>query len=428
MAVVGRAISQVKHGFYGWRVVGLMMGPRAGASGAVINGNSLFIIPLEESLGMSRGLVSILFTLGGMVGAVSAPLGGVLIDRFGSRKVLLASILVFATGFLLFSQADSVLIVFVVYLGVISLGFEPIAYSGSTVVVNAWFNKYKTTAMAVLTVGTALGGLVIVPILAVAIDVWGWRVAAALAALIVLLVGLPAVVFTRNTPEEMGYQPDGIGGRATHALPSPKALTAGLSTLGAMRTRSFWMLTGAVVCFGTTMVTIQIHFVPIMVWKGLDEVDAALLVGLRSFLSIPVVLTIGWLGDRFTRVKVAAVVVTLLGAGVVVLEVGNAVWTYWIAVLLMAGSIGLYPLMWSTVGDTFGRRSFATLRGIITALQVLGIVGMPIMAGFIFDWTGAYTWALWPIVVLAGLSATFMLLTPRNSYTSAATEAPAGRL
>ena len=335
------------------------------------------------------------------------------------------SILLFSAGFLLFSQSQNVLTVFLVYVGVISLGFDALAYGCSTVMVNAWFNKYKSAAMAMLNSGTALGALVVVPILAFSIEYWSWRVAAAVAGLIVLLVGMPAVLFTRNTPEEMGYEPDGTGGRTV--LPSTQAQGAasGLTVMQAMRTRTFWTLTGAVAAFGTTLVTLQIHFVPIMVWKGMDEVGGALLVTLRYFVGIPMVVTIGWMADRLSRLRVGMVAATLLALGIAVLELGNAVWIFWVATILMAPSLSLYALMWASVGDAFGRRSFATIRGIITAIQVVGILGVPILAGYVFDQTGAYTIALWLLVGTSAMSAVFMALTLRGSRTVASGARPA---
>ena len=374
---------------------------------------------------MTRGLVSILFAVGNAVGALAAPPTGALMDRFGVRKVLLATILLFSTGFLLFSVSQNVLTVFLVYVGVISLGFDALAYGCSTVVVNAWFNKYKSAAMAMLNSGTALGALIVVPILAFAIDIWSWRVAAALAGLIILLVGLPAVLFARNTPEEMGYEPDGIGGRTVLPPTQVQPTVSGLTAMQAMRTRTFWMLAGAVAAFGTTLVTVQIHFVPIMVWKGMDEVGGSLLVTLRYFVGIPMVITIGFMADRLSRLRVGIVAAILLAFGFAILERGNAVWIIWVATILMAPSLSLYALMWASVGDAFGRRSFATIRGIITAIQVVGILGVPILTGYIFEWTGAYTLALWMLAGIAALSAAFMALTPRGIRTVASGARPA---
>jgi MFS family permease len=89
---------------------------------------------------------------------------------------------------------------------------------------------------------------------------------------------------------------------------------------------------------------------------------------------------------------------------------------FWMAVLLMAGSQGFFPLVWATVGEAFGRRSFGAIRGTASAFQVVPSSTMPILAGLLYDWTGGYTLALWITFLLAGISSALLLLTPRVIY------------
>ena len=181
------------------------------------------------------------------------------------------------------------------------------------------------------------------------------------------------------------------------------------------------MLAGAAFFIGATLTAVQIHFVPILVWKGMSEVSAALVFTVWAFLSIPCVIAAGWAGDRYRRLTVAFVVVLSTGSGIALLNVGGTSWTLWVAVLLISSSAALYPLMWATAGEAFGRRAYSTIRGSIMALQIGGILGMPVLTGYVFDWTGAYTVPLWMASGFTVMSAFFMVLTPRRREAAAVT-------
>src|SRR5665811_1269732 len=89
--------------FKGWRIVGLMLGPRAAGTGTFIIGATLFVLPLERDLGLPRSVSSLLFATGATIGSLAAPASGAIMDRYGPRWVLLASVLIAAAGYVLFA-------------------------------------------------------------------------------------------------------------------------------------------------------------------------------------------------------------------------------------------------------------------------------------------------------------------------------------
>jgi len=410
-------LQQKRGRFYAWRILALMLGPRAGGAGVVQFSSTAFVIPLETTLGVSRSLISAILTLGLTVSSLTSPVLGILIDKFGARKVLFATTLLVGGGFMLLSQAHSVLVVGIAYIGFVGLGFMTLAFQGTSVIVNNWFDKYKAMAMSILQVGASFGAFILVPLLAYIIDSMGWREAAFVAGVIIIVLGIPGVVFSRNTPEEVGLGPDGIPRDPVLTSRSPMApeLT-GLTAMQAARTTVFWTLSFATVFSTAATFTLLLHFVPILVWKGMTPLGAAGLVGALAAISIPIVLLVGALGDRFHRPKVAAVLSAVVGLGVLVLILGTELWTFWIAVVLISGIQGLFPLVWAATGEAFGRRAFGTIRGAITAVQVLGTATMPVIAGTIFDRTGSYTIALWMVIGCTLLTSLFFLLTPRMTY------------
>ena len=65
-------------------------------------------------------------------------------------------------------------------------------------------------------------------------------------------------------------------------------------------------------------------------------------------------------------------------------------------------SDGITPLNWGAIGDYFGRRHYATLRGIINLSYSWALLSVPFATGWWFDQYTSYTV---PIVVSLGAAA-----------------------
>ena len=389
-----------------------MLGPRAGGTGVYILGGTLFVIPLEESLGLQRSTSALLFALGSTMASVSAFASGAIMDRYGPRLVLLGSVLISALGYLLFAAAQNTVVVFIVFVFVISPVILNVAFNASAAYINNWFHRSKATAMSILQVGSGMGALIIVPTLAFAIDTWDWRIAAVVGAAFIVAFGLPAAVFSRNTPEELNMMPDGepwTSEARSVTIWEPTAKEA-------FRTRSFWFLVAAVLCFGGAQAGLQVHFVPVMVWKGLDGVEGALILTVMALVSTPAVLVMGPLADRLGRLRVAGMMSALVATGVVLLNLGDSRVSIWGAALIMAPNFGMYPLIWAALGHAFGRKAFSTIRGGVMALQAPATLGLPILAGVLFDSTGSYASVLWIIAGLWAVTAIFLFLAPSHTH------------
>ena len=416
MAFLSTALDRVSHSFLGWRMVGLMLPPRAVGTGIFIVGSTLFVIPLEQSLGIQRSVTSLLFALSGLVGGVTAPLSGALMDRVGPRRVLLGSVVVMAVGYGLFAVSPNVAFLFAVFMLPIGLTSLNVAYNGSSGLVNNWFERYKATAMSALQVGSGLGVLLLVPALALTIETWGWRIAAVAAGAAVLLIGFPATWFSRDTPEEMGLLPDGAPAADLGSPPAGEG--TGQSARAALRTPAFWVMTAAGVCFGGALSGMTIHFVPVLVWKGMDPVTGALVLTMSAAVGMPLALVAGPLADRFGPLNVAAVVSLVAGAGIAVINVAQQEWAIWGGALLFSVYFSLYSLLWAALGRTFGRRAYSTIRGYMMAGQIGGTTGVPVLAGVLFDRSGSYALTLWLIVGLWAASALLLALAARQRPTA----------
>ena len=408
--------------FYGWWVVAATCAVNAIGGGVYFYGFSVFFLPIKTALNLSSASTSLIFSLSRAEGAVEGPIAGYLIDKFGPRIMLTIGAFIVAIGYILLSQVNSFLWFLTIYLGVISLAFNA-TFSGSTMaVVNNWFIRRKGLAMAISIAAYSLGGSIIAPLLAFGIHHLGWRTTMALSGIMLAAVVVPFAQLLRSSPEALGLKPDGDTPRIESKLDKvgvkPTLSSVDFTVSEALRTKSYWLLAIGTMLRTGTLGTLIVHFVPIMVWKGNSEQTAAVMLGIMAFLSIPMRIGIGWLGDRWSRSKMLAAGMALGAFSLIILQNANSSFQVWLFISVFSVVEGLSALNWALVGDYFGRKRFATLRGILSLVYSWGMIVMPIVAGGIFDRTGSYNTVIWIFVgmYICGTILFLVIQRPRTPF------------
>ena len=400
--------------FYGWWMVALGCAMRCLGGGLHHYGFSVFFLPLSLDLGLSRAATSLAFSLARAEGALEGPLAGYCIDRFGPRPIMFVAILLSGVGYVLLSTVQNYFQFLVVYLGVICLSYGAGFMHSPMVLANTWFIRRRSMAMTLISASIGIGGTLFSPLLAFAVQAWGWRWAAVLAGLSFLIIGLPLAAPVRRSPESMGLLPDGDSPEKSsepNLSQRPLQLPREDSRpTQAMRTRAFWLLVVATSLRVAGLGTVMVHFIPIMVWKGLSETRAALLLGTFAFLALPSHLLLGWAADYVSKPRLMALGMLIASGALLLLVQGDNEWHLWTFTVLFTVVEAIFPVSWATVGDLFGRRFFATIRGTMALFYMWGTVTAPVLAGFIYDRSQTYAPTLWGLVVLFILAALFYLL------------------
>src|SRR5262245_53680391 len=258
--------------FYGWRMVGLVSAIRILGGGLHNYGFTVFFLPLSQDLGLSRAATSLAFSLARAEGAIEGPFVGYLIDRFGPRPMILVATISCGLGYILLSTVDSYALFLVVYLGIISLSFTPGFVHAPMAVGNSWFIRWRARAMTVISSAVPIGGTLITPLLAMAVQNWGWRWGAIGAGVLFIAVGIPLGMGVRSTPESIGLLPDGEASdpassqtKSAHVDARTESVRADPTLRQAMKSWAFWLFTIAMTVRVSAYSTITVHFVPIMV-------------------------------------------------------------------------------------------------------------------------------------------------------------------
>lgn len=395
--------------FYGWWMVALGCSIRMLGGGFHLYGFTIFFLPITQELGLSRAATSAVFSLARAEGAIEGPLAGYMIDRFGPRPMMLAGVILSGIGYILLAGIESYTGFLVVYLGVISLSFSAGFMHSPMVLANSWFIRKRAFAMTLISSSIGIGGVLITPLLAFSVQTWGWRWGALLAGIGLILVGVPISLFARRSPESMGLLPDGGAEpqpqtREAHSATRPNATSAPDFTLReALRSASFWMLVLATTARVGVYNAITVHFVPIMVWKGASEQQAAAMLALMALMSLPAHLLIGWIADRVNKPALMSVCMIIGAIGVGCLAYGESSWAPWGFTLLITFVEAIFPVSWATVGDFFGRKSFATIRGTMSFFYLWGPALGPVITGAVYDRHQSYA------PLMAAYIATFLV-------------------
>ncbi len=322
-------------------------------------------------------------------------------------------------GFILLSFTHNYLYFLIVFVGVLSLGFKAGFNHAMMAAINQWFIRRKGLAMSIVSTGSAVGGLVITPLVAVTVLTMGWRTAAFISGLAIWLIVIPLALLVKRSPEEVGLLPDGRrpppdAGRSSVSSARETADEADFTTREAMRTPTFWFFTMAQSFRNTAHGGIIVHLVPIMVWTGIDEENTIYFVEFMLFAVLVLRLSMGWWGDLWSRQKVATIGVTLGALGLVVLSRGSGQWWQVAAfILLLSCAESINSNANAMVGDFFGRKSFATVRGWMGLVASIIPIPAPVFTGWVFDQTQSYAFAIFPFAGAYLLSAILFWITPR---------------
>jgi MFS family permease len=272
--------------------------------------------------------------------------------------------------------------------------------------VEAWFDRGKSTALGIASVGMGAGGVVMAPLAGWLISRYDWQTACACMAGIVMVVGIPVSATVMRTPQ---------GHKASLEQAQQKEWEAEEATLGqALKQKSFWLVAMSAMVWYWAYMTGLTHQVAFAVDMGIDRVAAAGAVSMLCVFSIPGRLVFGKLGDIMDKRYVMMIAAALqVAAFAILLKTANLVMLYIYSALIGFGVGGLTPMLPGLVADYFGRRQFGAVYAVLELLANLGIMIGPVYGGWIYDATESYYLAFLSAIAITLLAIVLVYLAPR---------------
>jgi predicted MFS family arabinose efflux permease len=358
--------------------------------GGGIDTVSVFINAIGRATDWSRSGLSLAVSIGALSAALSTPLVGVAVDRFGVRVPMTAGVALLATGFCVVIVMDAVwqFAAANVFLGA---GFAACALLPITVAVTVQVPDRTALALGIVTAGSSAGALVLAPVSQAVIDAFGWRGAYMVMGPVVVLTPLPflAVALPRGRLPRGGLRRDPPPHPDAPARLRPSVMSdlrrPGVAALAAI------MILPALASF-----SIAVHLVPYLTGLGHAATTAAAALGTTIGISAIGKVAGGFLGDRIGVVRTVRLALALWTVALVLLSraaelpaLGGFVALYGLA---LGTQIAVIPAI---AVNILGAERFGTLFGILQLAAMLASALGPITSGLIFDRTGGYGGALW---------------------------------
>jgi|TARA_B100002003_G_scaffold251662_1_gene296556 MFS family permease len=393
--------------FYGWWLVGVAAFLLTLMSLTVFQGLGTILVALERQFGWSRTALSGAFSLARVEGAILGPVEGFLVDRIGTRRMVLIGYILMGLGFIWLGQVETLWQFYASFM-TISLGSGLGGWLAIIAMVNNWFTRQRSFAMASAMSGIHFGGL-LVPLFALGIETFEFRGAATIIGVILLIVVGPAAKIIRNRPEDMGLQPDGDSELLSESVLTEDEepdFTAGQ----ALKTPVFWILTIMQVASSIAIVTLALHLVPKLTDMGMTLSGAGTVVLTYTIVALPSQFLSGYFADRLPKTLMIAVFLAIQGIAIIIIAFADSVpLAYLFALLYGIGFGGRNPLTTAIRGEYFGRKAFATIMGISQFPMNIGMIGAPLFAGYMFDTTNSYVIPFSVFAILTFFGAFLML-------------------
>lgn len=376
--------------FYGWWVVLACFSTALLVSSVIQYSFTAFMEPIANEFGWSYTQISFASSLRGLEMGILAPIVGIMVGRWGSRKLICAGFITIGIGLYMLSVMQALFMFYIAFI-VIAFGAGGcMSVTTMTLVVN-WFDKNAGKALGMMSAGFGASGL-FVPVVIWLIDSFGWRHAFAILAVIIWTAGIPITLIIRNKPEECGYLPDGgCSGQDESSAAEPHQDTPAPPFIELVKNRSFVYLNLAEAIRFLILSSVITHILPYLGTVGISRATAGLAAAGIPLMSILGRFGFGWLSDKFDKRLVSASAYGFVFIGLITLNYVQGIATIALFILFLGPGLGGLAVLRATIlRGYFGRRFFANLIGIVSGVSAVGGVIGPTLTGWIYDTTGTY--------------------------------------
>jgi MFS family permease len=380
--------------------------PLAGALGnsltvLLVYSLGIFMEPLTNEFGWNRAEISAGITVANFTSLGFGLVSGMLVDRFGPRRVGIIGVALTCSATALLGTATGTLTNWYLLWALVALGGAGVGPFIWTSAVASRFDASRGLAIAIVVSGAGLSATILPSLTAWLLQHYGWRGG---------FFGIGAIWAVVVIPVLLLFFRGAYDGRVRPTKAQVKTRTdamPGLTLAEGMRSAPFWRLGLAGGFFAFVAIGLIVHFVPILKGSGLDLATAAGVAGTIGLASLVGRFGTGFLLDRFNPRLVAAVAFALPTVAVALLLSGGSPLVLTIAAFVVGLSLGAeLDVTFYLATRYFGLKSYGVLMSAMMGMLAIGMALGPVSAGAIFDRTGSYANFLWlsiPLVLIASL-------------------------
>jgi predicted MFS family arabinose efflux permease len=396
---VNPAVGESSPRYAGWRVVAACFLAALCCWGFGLYGHGVYLTELNRLYGWPTAPISAGITGFYLVTAALVVFIGDAIARLGPRRVMLTGACCFGGAVALLAFINALWQLYLVYL-LMAVGAATMHVGAISTVVGLWFDKKRPLAISLALNGASSGGIVVTPILVLAIAHYGFSNTIFGASVVMAAILLPAIAFWIGRPPAVATRAD--------AAPAASAWTR----RDALRRWEFWSVAAPFALALTAQVGFLVHQIaalePIM-----GRAQAAFSVAALTISAIIGRFGLGAFANRldmrrFASWSVASQAVALLA--IAATSDTTAQFAGCVLFGLSAGNLLTLPAL--VIQREFDAASFGVLVALSWAISQFTYAFGPGLMGAMRDLTGSYTA---PLVLCAALdlaAAALILLRP----------------
>ncbi len=358
--------------YYGWVIVSYGIVATCIGVGTLTS-LSVFLQPVAAELGASRAGVSSVSTLGFLAMGVGGFIWGTLADRFGTRAVVLAGGVLLGVGLLAASQARDLTELQIAYGLVVGLAAGS-SFAPLTALTSSWFDRHRSLAVALVSMGLGMGTITIAPLASVIIEAYGWREALMTLSGLAFLIIVPGSLILRQPPPTPAAEIP-VGG-------SDVDMTVGQ----ALRTPQFAAIALTFFCCCAAHSGPILHMVSFASLSGAAPLAATGMLTVAGAGGLIGRIAMGLAADRYgaQRVLIAGLAlqaVTIASYAVI----HDLMGLFALSVFFGIAYGGVMPLYAVIVREYFGARIMGTAFGAVTMVSSIGMALGPLVGGWLYD-------------------------------------------
>ena len=362
--------------------------------------------PVTTDLGFDRSTFSLYFSLVTIVGTLTLPVYGKVINRIGSRKMVIIGGAWTGVTMACFSLCNSLPMFYLVGC-LVGLGFFGCSYAAVPVIVSAWFQEKQGFIMGV---AGACGGaiaMVMSIVFPTVIESAGWNAGYVLLGALVFVLTTPVgILLLHSKPEEVGLKPYGYKEEASR---TDGGALSGVPYKQALKSPQLWAAIASFILL-TITVTIPQHLAAYFTSVGFTPIMAGVFM---SVISAGIILTntaAGAVSDKLGLIKTFVIASALYLISFVALPLTMSIPIICIALVLMSiGNANTTVFAPVFTNAMFGQRDYAAIWGLISMANVLGqAIGAPLW-GLVYDVTGGYQLGMYISAALIAIAAALLI-------------------
>lgn len=400
--------------YFGWNIVAaaalltlLTVGMRMGIGP--------FFLPIAQDLGFSRSTLAGIIAIGMLCYGLGMPLAGYLVDRLGTRFVILTGTAIVIASVIWTVMARSQVSFLLAFGVLMSTGLAFTSPVALTPVLSRWFTRRRGMALFFLSTGSMAGIAVMTPVFTYAIESVGWQATLMGYAAAFTLFTVPVALFVirDKAPPHTDLLPDQIAAAAT----AKASEVASLKFSEAIRTSPFWMICLGLFTCGYSMNLLGTHGIPMLMDHGFDAMTSSIGIGLIGLVAIFSTLVLGRLSDILPRKNILAAIYLIRGLGFFALLLVGTQWELYgaatIGGVVWAGSIALSSAI---LADIYGVRLVGILYGWAYLGHQVGAMASSWLGGWGYEAFGTHWIAFGSSGVMLLAAAVVSMRLPRKGF------------